>query len=134
MAANADVKCPKCSKRVSLTNGNYLTCDGPCSQLYHKSCSGLSGKDLTDLVMNTDKIWFCLKCKNVRNKRRSAAIETSIQLNRQDSASDLELASSQMETTKKKNEIHLLLHLHRHQMERRQEIKPKFQSLISIIF
>lgn len=50
-------------------------CDGECTQYFHKTCAGLSSKELADYAKDGQPIWFCLKCKNIQHKRRSATFE-----------------------------------------------------------
>lgn len=74
MANQSAQPCAKCKKNINSRNGKPLQCDGKCRQWFHKACTSLSDAEYQEIQTVPDKFWFCVTCKENRNKGRRSTI------------------------------------------------------------
>lgn len=79
--ANQTVQpCVKCKKNINSRNGKPLQCDGRCKQWFHKACTSLSDAEYQEIQTVPDKFWFCIPCKENRNRSRRSTVNMADQL------------------------------------------------------
>lgn len=66
--------CASCKKNINSRNGKPLQCDGMCKQWFHKACTSLSDAEYREVQTNSDKFWFCISCKESRNRIRRSTM------------------------------------------------------------
>lgn len=79
MANQTVQSCAKCKKNINLRNGKPLQCDGKCKQWFHKACTSVSDAEYQEIQSVPDKFWFCIPCKDNRNKSRRSTINMADQ-------------------------------------------------------
>lgn len=79
MANQTFQSCVKCKKNINSRSGKPLQCDGRCKQWFHKACTSLSDAEYQEIQTVPDKFWFCIPCKENRNRSRRSTINMADQ-------------------------------------------------------
>lgn len=79
MANQTVQSCAKCKKNINSRSGKPLLCDGKCRQWFHKTCTTLSDAEYQEIQTVPDKFWFCVPCKENRNRCRRSTLNMAEQ-------------------------------------------------------
>lgn len=72
MAPSDKHMCDKCKKNVNLRTQKHIFCEGDCLRVWHiPQCLSVSEEKIEELRKDSEKHWFCEKCKQKRVQRRS---------------------------------------------------------------
>lgn len=79
MAPETTQLCAKCKKNINSRHGKPLQCDGKCRQVWHKACTSVSDVEYQEIITVPDRFWFCVPCKESRNRSRRSTLNMADQ-------------------------------------------------------
>lgn len=66
-------KCTTCDE--TITNAEFIKCDGACSRLFHSKCVAVNKTTLNVISSNSNVHWFCHDCNNSSSSNVLSSID-----------------------------------------------------------